>query len=473
MPKFTIELPAGFADLIPSLEKYAADIQAATPETEDGGAVDMMKYERAMESSAAALEQESTRRLVQRLDIDAEKVIIQGKSHSRVGRYQATYKTKAGPVTVTRSLYREDGVRNAKTVDPVSLRAGVVGNGWLPETAKAMAFLIQQGTSREAENTAHAVGRLPYSRSSFERVGHKVGAAYQVLQGSIEAVLMEKYQVPESARSASLGLDRVSVPMEEPLPRPVGRPREGAPRRPIERNFRMAYVGTVTLHDSDGDALHTFRYGRMPQGDVDAMCARMAEDVAVLLRQRPELSVAILTDGAPEMRNRLAAKVNQETLHTPVVELVDFWHVMEKLGKAASVTHPDSGAQQLQRWKMTLLNKTNAAAGILAELQQSGHEHTRVGDTQPVHDAITYLTNGGDRMGYAAARAQALPIGSGNTEATCKCLFDTRLKRCGSRWKNKTGEEVVQLRAAALNERWEASVNPALELLHSSVLRAG
>lgn len=473
MPKYTIELPSEFADMIPSLEKYVADIKAATPETEHGGAVDMMKYESAMEASAAALEQESTRRLLQRLDIDTERVIIQGKRHSRVGRYQATCKTKAGPVTVTRSLYREDGVRNGKTVDPVSMRAGVVGDGWLPDAAKAMAFLIQQGTSREAENAARALGRLPYSRSSFERVGHKVGAAYQVLQGTIEAVVMDKYQVPEEARSVSLGLDRVSVPMEEPLARPVGHPRKGAPQRPIERNFRMAYVGTVTLHDSDGDALRTLRYGRMPQGDVDAMCARMAEDVAIVLRQRPELPVAILTDGAPEMRNRLAAKANQETLHTPVVELVDFWHVVEKLGKAALVTHPDSGAQQLQRWKMTLLNKTNAAAEILTELQQSGHEHTRVGDTQPVHDAITYLTNGGNRMDHAAARAQALPIGSGNTEATCKCLFDTRLKRCGSRWKNKTGEEVVQLRALALNERWDASVNLALHLLPTHVLRAG
>jgi hypothetical protein len=37
------------------------------------------------------------------------------------------------------------------------------------------------------------------------------------------------------------------------------------------------------------------------------------------------------------------------------------------------------------------------------------------------------LENQGMRMGYAEARAQALPLGSGNVEATCKCLVGFRM----------------------------------------------
>lgn len=69
-------------------------------------------------------------------------------------------------------------MRNGPTVDTVSVQAGCVAEGWLPEAALPMAYLLARGTSREAEATAHRVGVLPYCRASFERVGHAVGALY-------------------------------------------------------------------------------------------------------------------------------------------------------------------------------------------------------------------------------------------------------------------------------------------------------
>ena len=80
----------------------------------------------------------------------------------------------------------------------------------------------------------------------------------------MERDLIEQLEVPRKARSISLSLDRVAVPMEEPRARPRGRPRKDAPKRPVNRVFRMAYCGTVTMHDDKGKALHTIRYGTMP-----------------------------------------------------------------------------------------------------------------------------------------------------------------------------------------------------------------
>ena len=357
-------------------------------------------------------------------------------------------------------------------MDAVSLRTGVVGDGWLPHTARAMAHAVQQGTSREAKASAGEFGRLPYSRSSFERVAHLVGALSVADRQDIEDALIDAYEVPKEARSISVSLDRVSVPMEEPRRRPVGRPRKGAPKKPVERKFHMAYCGTVTLQDENGAAVHTIRYGCMPQGDINGLCNRLAADVATIVRKRSRLKIQLLCDGAPEMWSLLEGVFKEERFGT-IHHLVDLYHLTEKLGAAARVIEGSaSSGATLSRWKMSLLNRHAAAKGIFEELINSEKEKVRVGETRPVYDAITYLeshSEKADRMNYARTRRLGLALGSGNVEATCKSLFEMRLKRCGSRWKDETGQHIVQLRALALSDRWGPAIELTLRPLRKAV----
>jgi len=149
------------------------------------------------------------------------------------------------------------------------------------------------------------------------------------------------------------------------------------------------------------------------------------------------------------------------------------WHLLEKLGRAAAVSHGNSSAGEVVRgWRMKLLNSSGAVEGILDELKQSGREHVQVGETRPVHDAITYIENNGNRMDYATARRRGLPIGSGNVEATCKSLVEVRMKRPGARWKEDSGEHIIQLRALALSDRWDAAMDLTLRPLRKAVRAA-
>ena len=101
---------------------------------------------------------------------------------------------------------------------PVAVRVGAVDGRWLPRTARAIGHLIAQGTSREAAVTSRELCRLPYSRSTFERVGHAVGRQYLRRREPVENTLIERLRVPDEARSISVSVDRTAVPMEEPVP---------------------------------------------------------------------------------------------------------------------------------------------------------------------------------------------------------------------------------------------------------------
>ena len=115
-----------------------------------------------------------------------------------------------------------------------------------------------------------------------------------------------------------------------------------------------------------------------------------------------------------------------------------------------SPTEPNGRNDDQGRWKFQLLNRSQASEEIWTELETSGFKEARVGKNAPVKDALTYLKNHRVQLDYAAARRLGLAIASGPLEATCKSLFNQRFKRSGSRWKERTGEHILHLRALVL-----------------------
>jgi len=468
--QMVIEMPDELKGVGEAVKAMIRQVEANWRSTRGGRAVDYAAIERQVAAGVAAIERAGHQAVLQGLDIDQPRVVIEGLVYRRVGRYEADYYTMAGPVRIMRTLYRECGQRNAKTVNAVSLRCGAVSEGWLPATAQAMAHQLQQGTSREAESTAQRLGRLPYARSSFESIGQEVGRQYTAVRVDLEESLIEEYRVPPEAASVSVALDRVSVPMEEAGTAAERAPQSGGHLRKVWRQFRMASCATLTLHDHTGEALHTIRYGRMPHGDVEELCRSLTHDVCTLLRKQPGLGVILLADGAADLWKLLTAHLNAETLGVPVRQLVDLWHLLEKLGSAARLLYGEThGSTVLHGWRLRLLNRTSSVAEILQELHASGKAQLTVGTSRPVHEAITYLENHQARMNYAAARRRGFPVGSGNVEATCKSLVAMRMKRPGARWKEATGEHLLNLRALALSDRWESAMTLTLRPLRKAI----
>ena len=126
MAKVTLELPD---EVAAQLEQMLKRMEATTRAAQalDGTPLEVDKTLASITEATTAVGGELKRRVLQGLDVEAEHLSIGGKGHTKVGRYEATYKTLEGEVRVTRNLYRPDGVRNAKTVDLVGVRLSRAG----------------------------------------------------------------------------------------------------------------------------------------------------------------------------------------------------------------------------------------------------------------------------------------------------------------------------------------------------------
>lgn len=465
----SLHIPAELKDLVPAIRAFVSSIQTHIKRAEGGKSVDYAKVEEAVAQAAGEIERVGHGVILGSLNTEAKKIKFTGVLWVLVATGIAQeYMTRTGPVVVARSLYREVGERKGPTIDPVSVRAGVVGEGWLPGVAKEMAYEIQKGPSREAEKTARTHHVLPYSRASFERIGHAVGEHYVNRQADIEDEIMENFTIPEAAVGISVSIDRGSVPMEEPLAESQSLPKSGPKGAKVARMFRMAYCGSVCYFDKEGEMVHTTRFAQMPGNDpLEGVVALMRAEAQIAFDRAPHLALHRVGDGAPEVWNLLDEVT--KSIDKPPYDVIDFHHVTGKVGSAARVVYGEAdGSARMDTWTPMLKLEPKAIESIHDDLMESGHSAASESEG-PVYDALTYIQRNSERMNYADAIAHGFPIGSGIVESTVKSLIEGRMKRPGARWKIRSGDHVLQMRALAYSDRWGDAIDMALKPLRGSI----
>lgn len=138
------------------------------------------------------------------------------------------------------------------------------------------------------------------------------------------------------------------------------------------------------------------------------------------------------------------------------IGILDIYHVLEYLWKAAHCFHRESSVEAEQfvekYLEMLLEGHVSCVIGVfrrfLKKLRGSPRKH--------LESVITYFHNNQQYMRYDEYIAQGYPIGSGVVEGGCRHVVKDRMERSGMRWEVEGAQPLLDLRTIKLNEEWDA-----------------
>jgi len=230
-----------------------------------------------------------------------------------------------------------------------------------------------------------------------------------------------------TSRPVALGFDGVMVPTwegrKEARVGVIYEPDPEAPRTPEgEARLRKEYFATTGSRESL----------------VAAVCARARERAAGGV-------VAVVSDGAALEWVELDAHLPQR------VEILDFYHVLERVGEIARAMYPDAPLEALA-WQAAMRKELYEIGPWRLLRELAAWEPARAEDQEVRRVQLAYFQRQQERMRYPEYRRRGFPLGSGAVEGACKHVVADRLRQSGMRWKLPTADPVLQVRTALLTQ---------------------
>jgi hypothetical protein len=139
---------------------------------------------------------------------------------------------------------------------------------------------------------------------------------------------------------------------------------------------------------------------------------------------------------------------------TPCVEILDGWHLVEKLWDVAATLFGQDQAATRQ-WVQT--QKSHLWHGQPRQVIRAIRRLCPRGQPLPdkVRLGVGYIFHHRTRIRYPQFRQAGYPLGSGTVESACKLVMQERMKQAGMRWSREGAQAMLALRSVLLSERWD------------------
>lgn len=169
------------------------------------------------------------------------------------------------------------------------------------------------------------------------------------------------------------------------------------------------------------------------------------------------ISLTFVSDGAVWIWDRINGILKQAKIPSSVkvYQVLDACHAVHHVSKAlASLGKSAEARLPLYRELRTRL-RNGQWRYVVDELQQFADGDP---DNSALQTELNYLRKHGDagRLSYPYFRSLGLPLGSGAIESSIRRVINLRLKGNGIFWKENHAEEMLQLRALVITDRWDS-----------------
>ncbi len=412
-------------------------------------------FEQELHAKMMGMEREILAEKLEAADINVPAISINGRAYRQVLRSEDTYFTAAGAVRVMRSLYKESGANQSKSVCPLDLRVGLIEGRWTPLAARQAVWVVAQMTPQLGEELFQRMGNMKPSKSSLDRLPKQVNARWEKRREEFEQAIRIEECVPDEAMSCAISLDGVMIPTN------ASKVKQSEAGKGLQESkqvsiYREASCGTMSFYDEDGELLRAVRVGRMPESKKVTLKAMLKSELGHALAANPNLQVVGIADGAKDNWTYLEEDVlDVLPAGFKCSAIVDYFHVCEHLSEALKAAYGDTSPKakiMLDKYKSTLKEFPDGARRVIRAL---AHLHKTYPKRKKIEETLNYFRSNKHRMPYATHLERKLPIGSGVIEATCKSLVSQRMKNSGMRWGQEGGQAIITQRAWAQSNRFD------------------
>jgi hypothetical protein len=366
-------------------------------------------------------------------DVNQKSIVYNDEKHYLKFRSTGKYLTLLGEISLKRGIYQSN--TSSKSLCPLEDKLKFINDYVSFAAAEYICYSLASMTPQEFSKHCTKWSLMRPSASTITRVVNYVGDFLET--SSFYDTIRTEGAIPKEAAILAISMDATSVLIKK----------EG---------WRHAAVATISTYNVKGDRLDTIYIGRMPEKNKIKIKKLLVKEVESILSKQKFKQIVCIADGARENWIYFRKK------YPNAIHITDFYHVAEHLAKLSALLFNNYSESKVwyKKYKSMLKNDPNGAAKTIRAVR---YRRSIVKKNPEIEKEIKYLQQNQRRMSYFEYKQKNLPIGSGVVEAACKNLIGARLKKSGMSWSKEGGQNVLNLRALILSNRWERFWNYFLQ----------